>query len=321
MRKLFILFIIAVLSIFIGVTFGSAHLDITDIIKIIINPDNSINSTIIMSVRIPRVITTFTVGGMLALAGSYMQTLLRNPLADPYVLGISGGAAVMSLLAMLAGFVLTQLYIWGFIGSLISIFIVFVLGHNKKNFDPFKLLLTGVVIAAFWSAIISFILTISPTTDIKGMLFWLMGDLSYTQFSYAGLGLLFVCLITGLFFARSLNILALGENTAKNLGVNLKVTYIFLYLASSLLTAFAVSEAGCIGFVGLIIPHSLRLIGGVKHEFVLLGSVLLGGSFLVLADTLSRSLFAPIQIPIGVITAIIGVPCFLFILRHIYSKA
>jgi iron complex transport system permease protein len=245
-----------------------------------------------------------------------MQVLLRNPLADPYVLGISGGAAVASLLMMLIGIFSSFLYLGAFVGSLLSMLLVMILARSSRGFSSMRLLLTGVVIATGWAAVISFILAVSPQNNLRGMLFWLMGDLSYAKFFYWQLLILVVGLLISLFFAKPLNILARGELTAQSLGLNVQRMNWILYIIASLLTACAVSIAGCIGFVGLVVPHMLRQFGNSDHRFILPGSVLLGGILLTLADTLSRSLMAPMQLPVGVVTAVIGVPCFLFLLRR-----
>ncbi|MGD9153222.1 MAG: iron ABC transporter permease [Gammaproteobacteria bacterium] len=302
-----VLLILSIISIIIGIGFGSVS---------IFSQTHVVQREIIMQIRMPRVFTAFIVGGLLSLSGALMQVLLRNPLADPYVLGISGGAAVASLLVMLVGIFTSFIYVWAFVGSLFSMLLVMSLVRNSRNFSSLQLLLTGVVIAAGWAAVISFILAISPQSNLRGMLFWLMGDLSYAKFSYWHLLILVAGLLVSLCLAKPLNILARGELTAKSLGINTQRLSWLLYFITSLLTACAVSIAGCIGFVGLIVPHMLRQFGNNDHRFILPGSVLLGGILLTLADTLSRSLMAPIQLPVGVVTAIVGVPCFLFLLQR-----
>jgi len=308
------LVLLSVISLGVGISFGSVSMHFPQLIHAIFTKSNSVQHEIVMQIRLPRVLMAFIVGGLLSLAGALMQVLLRNPLADPYVLGISGGAAVASLLVMLIGVFTSFLYLWAFVGSLFSMLLVMSLARSSRNFSSLRLLLTGVVIATGWAAIISFILSVSPQHNLRGMLFWLMGDLSYARFSYWHLLILVIGLVISLFLAKPLNILARGEITAKSLGLNTQRLSWLLYFITSLLTACAVSIAGCIGFVGLIVPHMLRQFGNNDHRFILPGSVLLGGILLTLADTLSRSLMAPIQLPVGVVTAILGVPCFLFLL-------
>lgn len=309
------LLLFSIISIFIGICFGSVWMNFTQLIHAIFAQTDTVSHAIMLQIRIPRVCVAFIVGGSLALAGALMQILLRNPLADPYVLGVSGGAAVASLLAMLLGLMTNFVYGCAFIGSIFSMLLVMGLVRQRCNFSSLHLLLTGVVVATGWSAIISFILAISPQTNLRSMLFWLMGDLSYAHFSYWLLFILIFSLIVSLVFARSLNILARGDLTARSLGINTRRLNWMLYVVTSILTASAVSMAGCIGFVGLIVPHILRHLGNSDHRFVLPGSVLLGGSLLVLADTLSRSIMAPAQLPVGVLTAMLGVPSFLLLLR------
>ena len=299
---LILLSVLALVSFLISLVFGSVHLPFIGIVK---------------TVAFPRTLCAFIVGGLLALAGALMQILLRNPLADPYVLGISGGSAFAALFCLLLG-ATAYLSLWAFLGSLGSVCLVFGLTQMKDGFSPLKLLLTGIVIAAGWSALITLILTLAPNQNLRGMLFWLMGDLAYAELSLWQPVVLIGGLLVSLFIAKSLNVLAQGELTAQSLGVYPKRLYLLLYLLSSLLTASAVSLAGCIGFVGLIVPHMLRCLGTSDHRFILPASVLLGGSFLVLADALARTLFAPAQLPVGVITALLGVPIFLLLLRRGY---
>ncbi len=295
---LIILVLLSIISIGIGIDFGSVPIHFTQLMHAIFNRTDSVQREIIVQIRIPRVLTAFMVGGLLALAGALMQVLLRNPLADPYVLGVSGGAAVASLLMMLIGVFSSFLYLGAFVGSLLSMLLVMILSRSSRGFSSMRLLLTGVVIATGWAAIVSFILAVSPQNNLRGMLFWLMGDLSYAKFFYWQLLILVVGLFISLFFAKPLNILARGELTAQSLGLNVQRMNWILYIIASLLTACAVSIAGCIGFVGLVVPHMLRQFGSSDHRFILPGSVLLGGILLTLADTLSRSLMAPMQLPV-----------------------
>jgi len=299
---------------------GSVHLNLNSIYQALHHQGSPITQTIVMKLRLPRTLAALVTGGLLALSGALMQTLLRNPLADPYVLGISGGAAVATLLGLLLG-ITAYTNLWAFAGALLTMLLVMSLAQLHKQFSSLRLLLTGVVIATGWSALISFILTISPEQNLKSMLFWLMGDLSFAHFQWWQLLLLFLGTFVSFLFAKPLNILSRGDMVAKSLGVNTRYLNLLLYMLSALLTAVAVSIAGCIGFVGLIVPHMLRLLGGSDHRFVLIGSVLLGGSLLMVADTLARSLFSPTQLPVGIVTAIIGVPIFLFLLIKGYRRS
>ena len=271
---------------------------------------------VVVELRWPRAAAAFTTGALLALAGGLMQVLLRNPLADPYVLGVSGGAATGALLALLFGLGSLWLHGAAFSGALFSMLLVFGLSHGRGSWTTSRLLLTGVVVAAGWGACIGFILALSPEQGLRGMLFWLMGDLGYATVPYTGFSILVVGLLTTLAIARSLNILTHGELAAASLGVRIRFLRRLIYLLASLLTATAVTLAGTIGFVGLIVPHMLRLAGVRDHRVLLPAAVLLGGSLLIIADTLARTLLAPRQLPVGVLTALVGVPLFLALLHH-----
>ncbi len=278
--------------------------------------DDPLARTLVFDLRLPRALAAFATGGLLALAGALMQVLLRNPLADPYVLGISGGAAVAALLSLLAG--LGGLLLAGnaFLGALASMLLVFGLAHGRGAWTTTRLLLTGVVVAAGWGAVISLLLALAPARDLHGMLFWLMGDLSQPPTPWWGLLICGLGLLLCLPLARDLNVLARGELAAAALGVTVPRLRLQLYFIASLLTGAAVTIAGSIGFVGLVIPHLLRLAGLRDHRHLLPGCVLAGGSLLVLADTLARSVVAPQQLPVGVITALLGVPLFLYLLNR-----
>lgn len=293
---------------------GSVNIDFGALAADIVSGENTVAKQIVLDLRLPRTLTAFAVGGLLALAGALLQVLLRNPLADPYILGVSGGAAVATLSAMLAG--LSGAWISGsaFIGSLISISLVFGISRASGGDSKLKLLLTGVIVAAGWGAIISLILSTSPSHQIYSMLFWLMGDLSYAQMPTLGLIVLIIGLAVAWWLARALNLFAHGEMFAASLGENPVRLRTTIYFLASLLTATAVTLAGSIGFVGLVIPHMLRLAGSSDHRWLLPQCVLLGGSFLMLADVLSRTIIAPQQLPVGVVTALIGVPLFLYLL-------
>lgn len=299
---------------------GSIALSFAEIYSAIIKQNNDMPYTIIWELRAPRAYIAFVTGGLLSLAGVLMQVLLRNPLADPYILGVSGGASVATLIAMLIGISSSWLASSAFIGALVSIVLVFGLSHGKGSWNPSRLLLTGVVIAAGWGAMINFILSVAPEKPLRGMLFWLMGDISHITPEPGSLIALVVGLLISFFLARQLNILSRGELQASALGVSVTPLRISLFLLASLLTAFAVTQAGSIGFIGLIVPHMLRLISGSDHRLLIPASVLLGGSLLLISDTLARTIIAPQQLPVGVITAFIGVPFFLILLNKSFKR-
>jgi len=266
--------------------------------------------------RIPRALAAFGVGAMLAVAGCLMQVLLRNPLADPYILGVSGGAACFALLSMSLGLAVVLMPVMALMGALASILLVFGLARGSGPWSGTRLLLTGVVTASGWGALISLILATGPDNSLRGMLFWLMGDLSYAQLPAWAIAVLLGAVALVLALSRSLNVLAMGETTARLLGESTHVLLWGVYFLASLLTATAVSVAGSIGFVGLIVPHLMRLLVGSDHRILVPAAALFGGAFLVLSDTLARTVIAPRQLPVGVITALLGVPLFLLLLNR-----
>lgn len=310
--------LLAVVSMLLALHSGSVAIEWGQIWSALTSSRTSSTGTsheVILQLRLPRATTAFVTGAMLALAGALMQVLLRNPLADPYILGVSGGAAVGALTAMLLGAGTVWVSSSSFAGAILSIALVFGLARGNGSWTSHRLLLTGVVIASGWGAIISFLLAISPDQNLRGMLFWLMGDLSYSQSPIKGSILLLIALLVCMPLAKGLNLLARGELQATALGISVKPLRLVIYLLASLLTATAVMQAGSIGFIGLIVPHMLRLISGSDHRLLLPASALLGGCLLLMADTLARTLLAPIQLPVGVLTAILGVPVFLYLLR------
>jgi len=302
------------LAMAISVAVGSVALSPLEVLSVFFGNAEPLQQTLVLELRLPRTLSAFATGGLLAVAGALMQVLLRNPLADPYVLGLSGGAAVGALLAMLAG--LGGFLVSGsaFAGALLSTFLVFGLAHGTGSWTPSRLLLTGVVVAAGWGAVITLMLAISPARELPGMLYWLMGDVSYARTPWPGLlFLLAVCLLM-VPLGRSLNVLARGPLQAAALGISVRPMEWLIYVLASLLTATAVTMAGSIGFVGLVVPHMLRLVLGNDQRLILPACALAGGTLLVLADTLARIVIAPEQLPVGVITALLGVPTFLYLL-------
>lgn len=313
------LLLLSIISVLFAFSVGSYPLSIGQLWSSLHSTGNTVEDTIIWQLRAPRAFVAFVTGGLLSLAGAMMQVLLRNPLADPYILGVSGGASVAALLSMSLGLGGAWLSGSAFAGALLSILLVFSLARGSGSWHPTRLLLTGVVIAAGWGAVINFILSTSPEKPLRGMLFWLMGDISHAAPAFTGLAVLLLVLLLTFLMARQLNILAQGELQASALGINVRPLRISLFLLASLLTAFAVVQAGSVGFIGLIVPHMIRLIAGSDHRLLLPASVLLGGSLLVISDTLARTLIAPQQLPVGVITAFIGVPFFLYLLNRNFA--
>lgn len=305
---------IALLTLLLAVAVGSVAIPLSGLWGVLTGDAEPLHRTLVWELRFPRALAAFATGGLLAVAGALMQVLLRNPLADPYVLGLSGGAAVGALGAMLLGLGGAVVSGSAFVGALTSTVLVFGLAHGTGSWTPTRLLLTGVVVAAGWGAVVTFMLVIGPTERLPGMLYWLMGDLAYARSPWPALSVLAIACLLAAPLGRSLNVLARGPLQAATLGVAVRPLEWTVFVAASLLTSVAVITAGTIGFVGLVVPHMLRLVFGTDQRLILPASALAGGALLMLADTVARTLIAPEQLPVGVITALLGVPTFLYLL-------
>ena len=303
---------------------GSTRLAPPELLQALLSPGDSLAGEIVTRLRLPRALAAFAVGGLLALAGALMQVLLRNPLADPYVLGLSGGAAVGALAAMLAGLGAFGVDLGASAGALAAVMLVFALARRDFGRQQMlgaldaspRLLLIGVILAAGWGAVITLMLALAPEARLRGMLFWLMGDLNGAESWAPALLTLALALAVTWPAGRDLNVLLRGEALAHALGVRVAPLRRAVYVVASMATALAVTTAGAIGFVGLVVPHALRLAVGNDQRVLLPASALAGGTLLLLADTAARSLFAPQQLPVGVITALVGVPAFMFLLMR-----
>lgn len=271
---------------------------------------------VVLQLRLPRALGAFACGGLLALAGALMQVLLRNPLGDPYVLGISGGASVGALCALLFGLTALWINLAAFCGAFLVLLLVFGLAHGEGSWVQSRLLLTGVIVSAGCGAAVSLILSIAPDQSLHGMLFWIMGDAAYITQPLPALLVLLAGVLLVLPLARDLNVLVRGDTQAAALGVSVNALRWFTYFLAALLTSVAVATAGSIGFIGLVVPHLMRLVLGNDQRLLLPASALGGGTLLVLADTLARTVIAPQQLPVGVLTALIGVPLFLYLLAR-----
>jgi iron complex transport system permease protein len=311
----------------VSLSLGSVHIGFIEVLKSLIGSstgESSLSSQeelIIFSVRLPRIIFAGVVGASLSLGGVIFQAILRNPLADPYILGISGGSALGAIIGIVigAGSFYLGIPLLAFVGALATVFLVFVVaGSVRGPLSDNSLLLSGVVVNAFFSAAILFFLSIVNSMELHSITFWLMGDLSGA--SAKEICVAAVCLLAGFVLlyahARKLNLIVQGEDTAQQLGVNVERTKQALLIITSLLTAVAVSLAGIIGFVGIMVPHLMRLVFGSDHRLLLPVSVLFGASFLIVADTIARVVLAPAELPVGVITALCGAPYFIFLLKR-----
>ncbi len=275
--------------------------------------------TILLSLRFPRTLLAGLVGAGLSVSGAIFQALLRNPLADPYILGVSSGSAVGAILAILFGLSALSfgLPLASFAGALLTIGVVFYFGKQDGKIHPNILLLAGVITGSFLSAIIMFFLSISQKEELHTIIFWLMGDFSFAN--PRAIAIILPYIGAGFFVlywkSRHLNLILSGEENALQLGVDVERLKILSYLCASLITAASVSLCGLIGFVGLIVPHSARLLFGPDHRLLLPASALIGASFLILCDTLARTLLTPVELPVGVVTAAFGGPFFIYLLR------
>jgi iron complex transport system permease protein len=268
---------------------------------------------VMMEVRLPRLLAAFGVGGLLALAGVLLQALFRNPLADPYVLGVSGGAAVGALLAMITGAAAVGVQSAAVLGAFGAVAIVYLLARGGGTS---RLLLTGVVIASACGALVSVLLSVADSGRLRGMVFWLAGDLGWALNPWSSVLAAVLAACLSLLVARPLNVLAAGELRARSVGLQIEVWRTILFVACATLTAIAVINAGTVGFVGLITPHAIRLAFRTSdHRVVAPASVVLGGTILATADLLARTVASPRQLPVGAIMALVGAPIFIALLR------
>jgi ABC-type Fe3+-siderophore transport system permease subunit len=309
-------------AVVLGVRFGSVPLTTGEALRALLGKGSATDRTIVLQLRLPRVLLGALVGGGLALAGATFQALLRNPLAEPYILGISGGASVGAVLVLALGLVGAGSWVLplaAFAGAVLAIALVFrVATATGRSIDVRVLLLAGVVVAAFFSACIAFILSISEARVVQSAVLWMMGNMGAADWRSVVLTAVYTLpaalLLMGL--ARPLNLMAIGEETAQYLGANVERVKRVSLLVAALITAAGVAVVGVIGFVGLVVPHAVRLLVGSDHRVLLPLSFLGGAAFLTLADLVGRVALAPTEIPIGVVTAFVGVPLFLVLLRR-----
>jgi iron complex transport system permease protein len=300
---------------------GSAAIPFKKIFSIIIEGRGPVDYSILFDVRLPRILLGFAIGGSLALSGVILQSMFRNPLVEPYTLGISGGAALGVSLSIVTGLhrhaVLT-LPVFGFIGALCVFMLVYTLGARKGAYKVQGLLLIGVMVSFIASSLVMLIMSISRAEDLHGIVFWIMGSLEEPNFllvksvfwlSLAGLAVSYL-------FCFDLNALTLGEEEAQHLGINIERSKRLLFILASLLAGVSVSVAGVIGFVGLVVPHFVRMFAGGDHRILLPGSFLAGGAFLIFCDTMARTIISPLELPVGVITGIAGGILFIYALTR-----
>lgn len=325
-RVLPALAVAAAASLLLALLVGSVALPLRDLAAWLGGAEAPLVASVI-ELRLPRVLAGFAVGALLATAGALLQALLRNPLADPYVLGVSGGAAVAALGALALGAALWVMQLAAAAGALATLALLFALArralftrdalHGEQATTV--VLLTGVMIAAFASALLSVVLTLAPENQLRTMVFWLLGDLggaTSLPHALASLAVLALVLLLALRHAPALNLLLRGDVQAFTQGVDVERTRRTLVLLAAVAAGTVVTQAGAVGFVGFVAPHLVRLLIGNDQRQLLPAAALAGGTLVVLADTFARSAFAPVQLPVGVVTALFGVPVFLWLLRR-----
>jgi len=317
--------LLALVAVLLGVRFGSVPVSTPEVWAVLTGGGDPATRDIVLDLRLPRVLLALLVGGGLAISGATFQALLRNPLAEPYILGISGGASVGAVLVLALGWAVTGSWVLplaAFAGAVLAIVLVFrVATATGRAMDVRVLLLAGVVIAAFFSACIAFILSVSPARTVQSAVLWIMGSLASATWRSVVLTAVYTlpAALLLLRLARPLNLMAIGEETAHYLGADVEGVKRLSLGVAALVTASGVAVAGVIGFVGLVVPHAIRMLVGSDHRALLPLSFLAGGAFLALADLVARLALAPTEIPIGVVTAFVGVPFFLVLLRRSVS--
>lgn len=316
------LFVLLIASVLLSLSVGEMNLGFMDIFSILRKGHESMEYTILSQIRFPRVLLGIAVGGALSLSGILLQGVYRNPLVEPYTLGISGGASlgvafaiVFGLHKLIGSFVLPAS---GFIGAFLIIFLVYTISSRSGRINIQSMLLTGVMVSFIASSSMMLLMATTNSENLHGIIFWIMGSLDEPDMSliYLTLILALVSLVVSYLFVQPLNALRLGEEKAKHLGINTDTTIKLLFLLSSLLAGVSVAVAGVIGFVGLIIPHLMRLLVGSDYRILLVSSFLSGSIFLVLSDIVARTIISPNELPIGVITGIAGGVVFLVMMSR-----
>lgn len=300
---------------------GPAGIAVKKIIPILLEGKGTVEYNILFDIRLPRIILGFAIGGSLSLAGIILQGIFRNPLVEPYTLGISGGAALGVSLSIIFGLYkigILTLPFFGFLGAALVIMLVYFLNMRKGIVKLQGLLLNGVMISFISSSLIMLIMSLSRSEDLHGIVFWIMGSLEEPDWAIIKITVsaAIALLVISYLFCLDLNAFSLGEEEALHLGVPIERTKRLLFIIASLLTGFSVSVAGMIGFVGLVVPHFVRMFVGGDHRISLIAAFLAGGAFLIFCDTLARTIIAPLELPVGVITGILGGSLFVYALTR-----
>ncbi|MDH7604135.1 MAG: iron ABC transporter permease [Melioribacter sp.] len=319
-RILILSFILLITSL-ICLSIGSVKINIIDIFSILFNNQDNFLSQIILEIRLPRILYAIMVGGGLSIAGAVFQSLLMNPLAEPYILGISSGGTFGAILSFILGLSFIGTQFLAFAGSLSVMLIVFILGRRFGELEPNVLLLSGIMVGAFFSAAILLMMTLM-NDSLRTAIFWLIGNLSLAEKN----NLIFVIPVTILtsgiliLLSNKFNVISLGSDYAKQLGINTKLLRNSSYILTSIMIGTLVSVSGIIGFVGLLIPHICRIIFGNDNRIVFTSSFFIGASYLTIADTIARTIISPAELPVGAITALIGAPVFIYLLKKRFNS-
>ena len=317
----FSLMLVLLIAMFLGLSLGSSQSGMKAVFQNLfgIEPHDPMLDTIIWKIRFPRILLAALVGGTLSLGGLVFQALLKNPLAEPYILGISGGSAIGAIIGILMGFTrFPGVSLTAFSGSIATLLLILVMSSGQTILKKDALLLSGVMVNAFCGAVIMFLVSLTQDARLHNIIFWLMGDLSMVDMPQVGIlaAMLLPCFFLLFWFSNSMNLLLMGKEMAQTMGVNVQAVTVILLVATSFMVSATVSYCGLVGFVGLVIPHLLRLLFGPDHRVLVPACVFGGGAYLVFCDVLARALPDQGEMPAGVITAMIGAPLFIYLLKR-----
>ncbi len=317
----FSMMLVLLMAMFLGLSLGSSQSGIKAVFQNIlgIGPHDPMLDTIIWKIRFPRILLATLVGGTLSLGGLVFQALLKNPLAEPYILGISGGSAIGAIIGILIGFAkFPGISLMAFSGSIGTLLLILVMSSGQTILKKDALLLSGVMVNAFCGAVIMFLVSLTQDARLHNIIFWLMGDLSMVDMPQVGVlaAMLLPCFFLLFWFSNSMNLLLMGKEMAQTMGVNVKAVTVILLVVTSFMVSATVSYCGLVGFVGLVVPHLLRLLFGPDHRVLVPACVFGGGAYLVFCDVLARALPEQGEMPAGVITAMVGAPLFIYLLKR-----
>ncbi len=319
--KILTLFILLIIVSVICLMIGTYNISFTEMLSVFFSNQNHESlSTIVFEIRVPRILLAIAIGGGLSVTGAVFQAILMNPLAEPYILGVSSGGTFGAVLSFLLGLAFFWTQLLAFVGALSVIFLVFFIGRRFGEIEPNVLLLSGVMVGAFFSALIM-LMMILLDDSLRNAIFWVLGNLSsaekFTSYYLLPLSILVAFILS--INSQKFNVLSIGTDNAKHLGINTELLKNLAYILSSFLVGAIVSVSGIIGFVGLLVPHVCRLIFGVDNRIVIPYSFFIGAMFLLLCDTLARTIIAPAELPVGAITALLGAPVFIYLLRKRFN--